>query len=153
MSLSTRVASALTRVGAEIKTVRTEIAAVNTKAKRWEQEILVMPGVRELGYGPAELGIYVPFNITLFGIRYAFETPTTTGTTTAELWLNRDYNFNAAGAQMSIAALNTGQTITSLGGGGGISIDAGSRLSCKVTGIGSGTIGSGLYMALWGEYR
>lgn len=143
----------MTRIGTELKTIRSEVGVVNAKAKKWEQEILVMAGTRELGYGPAELGIYVPFNITVLGIRYAFETPTTSGTTTAELWLNRDYNLNAAGSQMSIAALNTGQTITSLNGGSGIAVDAGSRLSCKVTAIGSGTIGSGLYMALWGEYR
>lgn len=143
----------MTRIGTELKTIRSEVGVVNAKAKKWEQEILVMAGTRELGYGPAELGIYVPFDIKLLGIRYAFETPTTSGTTTAELWLNRDYNFNSAGTQMSISALNTGQTLTGLGvGGAGISVPAGSRLSCKVTAIGSGTIGSGLYMALWGEY-
>lgn len=139
----------MTRIGTELKTIRSEVGVVNAKAKKWEQEILVMAGTRELGYGPAELGIYVPFDIKLLGVRFAFETPTTSGATTAEIWVNRDYNLNSYGAQMNISAQNTGQT---LAGGDGIPVPAGSRLSCKVTAIGSGTIGSGLYMALWGEY-
>ena len=142
----------MTRIGTELKKIRSEVGVVNAKAKKWEQEILVMADTREFGYGPAELGIYVPFDIKLLGIRYDFETPTTSGTTTAELWLNRDYNLNYAGCQMNIPASSTGQTITSVNGGAGITVPAGSRLSCKVTDVGYGTIGTGLYMALWGEY-
>lgn len=148
MPLSTKVAEALTRVGSEIKSVRSQLTTTDGYAKRWEQEILVQAGVRKTGFGSAPMGIYLPRGIKIQGIRYQLETPTTSGATQGALWFNKEYNFNSVGTQMNIAALNTGQTITGLD----INVAAGNRLSFEVTAIGSGTIGSGLYMALWGVY-
>ncbi|WNM72474.1 hypothetical protein SEA_ARTORIAS_5 [Gordonia phage Artorias] len=148
MPLSTKVAQAFTRVGTEIKSVRSQLATTDAYAKRWEQEILVQAGVRKTGFGSAPMGIYLPRGVKIQGIRYQLETPTTSGATQGALWFNKEYNYNASGAQMNIAALNTGQTLTGLD----ITIAAGNRLSFEVTSIGSGTIGSGLYMALWGVY-
>lgn len=148
MSLSTRLTAAFGRVGTEIKTLRNQVNTVEGYSKRWEQEILVQAGVRELGYGPALKGLYIPYNVKLVGIRYEFETPTTSGTTTGRIWLNNSSTL-ASSTNMSISALNLGQTINGLN----INVDGGSRLSFETTAIGSGTIGEGLYMALWGEYR
>ncbi|QYW00644.1 hypothetical protein SEA_RONEY_5 [Gordonia phage Roney] len=148
MSLSSRLTEAFTRVGLEVTSLRMQLANTDAYAKRWEQEILVQAGTRKTGFGTAPLGLYLPRGVTIQGIRYQLETPTTSGATQGALWLNRDYNYNAAGAQMNIAALNTGQTINNLN----IMISAGGRLSFEVTSIGSGTIGSGLYVALWGVY-
>lgn len=114
-------------------------------AIRWEQEILVQSGTRTTGYGMAPLGINVPYGVRIKGIRYQLETMTTGGTTQGNLMRNQSVNL---GGQMNIAAGALTQDITGLD----IAVPAGARLSLNTTSIGTGTIGKGLYMSLYGEY-
>ncbi|WIC89899.1 hypothetical protein SEA_HYDRUS_8 [Gordonia phage Hydrus] len=127
--------------------VNDEMKKMLKAAMRWEQEILVQPGVRTLGGGPAMMGIYVPYQIRLKGVRYQFETATTAGTTEGFIYMNQ---MTSLGAD---ASLNLGPNLlTQTRTGLDIVIPAGSRLDFFMHVIGSGTIGKGLYMALWGEY-
>ncbi|QDH85237.1 hypothetical protein HWC49_gp06 [Gordonia phage Kenosha] len=127
--------------------VNDEMKKMLKAAMRWEQEILVQPGVRTLGGGPANMGIYIPHQIRLKGVRYQFETATTAGTTEGFIYMNQT---TSLGADVS---LNLGPNLlTQTRTGLDIVIPAGSRLDFFMHVIGSGTIGKGLYMALWGEY-
>ncbi|QPL14654.1 hypothetical protein SEA_SCHWARTZ33_9 [Gordonia phage Schwartz33] len=114
---------------------------------RWEQEILVQAGVRNFGGGGAPIGIHVPFRTRLYGIRYRFETVTTGGPTEGYVYLNGSENLGEA-AGLSMPA----NTLTQVRDGLDIVIPAGSTLDLYVVSAGSGTIGKGLYMSLWGEY-
>lgn len=127
--------------------VNDELKKMLKAAMRWEQEILVQPGTRTLGGGPASMGIYVPYQIRLKGIRYQFQTATTGGTTEGFLYMNQVTSLGAD-ASLSLGANLLTQTRTGLD----IVIPAGSRLDFFMHSVGSGTIGRGLYMALWGEY-
>lgn len=167
MSLSSRVSAVVERIGLELKTANAAINSKYTKpstgipaedltdstrkmlkvASRWEQEILVQAGTRVVGFGLAPLGIHIPFQIKLQGVRYHFQTPTTTGATQGILTLDGAYNLSGS-AQMNVAAGDSVQNIVGLN----IMVPAGSRLSLNVTDIGSGTVGKGIYMSLWGEY-
>ncbi|QEQ94313.1 hypothetical protein HWC66_gp09 [Gordonia phage Chikenjars] len=127
--------------------VNDEMKKMLKAAMRWEQEILVQPGTRALGGGPARMGIYVPYQIRLKGVRYQFETATTGGTTEGFIYMNQ---ITSLGAD---ASLNLGPNLlTQTRSGLDIIVPAGSRLDFFMHSVGSGTIGRGLYMALWGEY-
>lgn len=162
MSQMSRITDALVRIGEEIKSVRGVATSKYTKpgggiplsdldastrslTSRWEQEVLVQSGVRMLGNGAAPLGIHVPYAVTLKGVKYQFETGTTSGTTSGTLML--DGVSVGASAAMNIAANGLVQHITGLN----IAVPAGSRLAFFLTAMGSGT-GKGIYMSLWGEY-
>ncbi|QJD49583.1 hypothetical protein HWD32_gp05 [Gordonia phage Secretariat] len=114
---------------------------------RWEQEILVQAGTRSFGGGGTPLGIHVPFRTRLYGIRYRFETVTTGGPTTGHVYLNGSTNLGEE-ASLQMPANN----LTQIRDGLDIVIPAGSTLDLYVVSAGSGTIGKGLYMSLWGEY-
>ena len=112
---------------------------------RWEQELLVMSGVREVGYGGVPMGLYVPHAVRIKGIRYEFFTASTGGISQGVLMV--DYTSKAPG-NMTINANQTKHIITGID----ILVPAGSRIAFGLNSIGSGTIGEGLTMALWGEY-
>ncbi|QAU06243.1 hypothetical protein SEA_RICKMORE_8 [Gordonia phage Rickmore] len=114
---------------------------------RWEQEFLAQPGIRTLGGGPARMGIHIPYKIRLKGIRYQFETATTSGTTEGFLYLNQSTSLGAE-ASLSLGPNLLTQTRSGLD----IVIPEGSRIDFFMHSIGSGTIGRGLYVSLWGEY-
>lgn len=167
MSLSSRVSAVVERIGLELKTTNTALNSKYTKpstgipaedlttstqktlkvARRWEQEILVQAGTRVVGFGAAPSGIHIPFQIILQGVRYHFESATTTGATQGILTLDGSYNLSSS-AQMNVAANEVVQNIVGLN----VMVPAGSRLSLNVTSVGSGTVGKGIYMSLWGEY-
>lgn len=112
----------------------------------WEQEILFTTTVREDGYGPANMGIYIPRPVILQGIRYQFETATSTGVTNGNLM--RDASV-VPGAAMSMPASTLIQNVTGLN----VSIPAGSRIKFNMLNASaSANPGKGLTIALYGYY-
>lgn len=114
-------------------------------ALRWEQEILVQSGTRVAGYGTARLGIHVPYGVRIKGIRYEFETVTEGSASTATFMVNNTAQPSAA---MNMPRLEQVNIVTGLD----IPVAAGSRLKLNVVNAGTGVIGKGLYMSMWGEY-
>lgn len=114
-------------------------------ALRWEQEILVQSGTRVAGYGPARRGIHVPYGIRIKGIRYEFETVTEGSSSSATFMVNDTAQPSAA---MNMPRLEQVNIVTGLD----IPVAAGSRLQLNLVNAGTGVIGKGLYMSMWGEY-
>ena len=150
MSLSTRLTTAFGRVGTEIKSIRTQLNLTDQYAKRWEQEILSQSETRKVGFGPVPHGLYVPYNVQLKGVHYKLGSSTTSGATKATLYeLSASFSLTDLGFSMNIPANADKQTVTNTA----VNVNAGSRLVIEITDVGSGTIGTGLYVSLWGVYR
>ena len=112
---------------------------------RWEQEVLVQSGTRVTGTGTAALGIHVPYGVRVKGIKYEFESATTLNSTLGGFNVN---NIAQTAGAMNVAQNQTVQTINGID----IAVPAGSRIRLNVSSIGSGFIGKGIYMSMWGEY-
>lgn len=149
--LTQRIAQDRNAIVGEIGHVYATLSWIMPVATRWEQEVYFIAGPRQTGSGDVPLGLYVPYDVSITGIRYQFVSPTTGGTTTAVLKsMAPDLTTtHHTSANMSIAAYGNSQTITDLS----IDILGGHRLILDVTNVGSGSIGDGLCMAVWGNYR
>lgn len=122
-----------------------EVKKTLKAGRRWEQEILVMAGTRVTGLGSAPLGLHVPYAVRIKGIKYDFETVTTSGSTLGD--------FNVNSVSQGEAALNVqANSYMQIVSGIDIAVPAGSRIGLQVNSIGAGTTGKGLYMSVWGEY-
>lgn len=112
---------------------------------RWEQEILVTTSTRAVGYGAVTMGLYVPYAVRIKGARIQLGGATATGSTTIKVW---DDSTDMTALAGSIPQGNLSQDIT----GVDVAVAAGSRIRVEMTGVGTGGIGAGLSVALFGEY-
>lgn len=101
MSVVSKVSALATRVGAEIKTVRTEIAAkysrpvdgipvadLSTDARAVGFMIWQTYGLHAVGIGQQDIGYVVPFAMRVTSVRYWCKTAGTGGTAAVELRKN-----------------------------------------------------------------